>query len=95
MSFPLIDYTEGDKALTQQVLGQTRVVKNDTFLFRKPNLDIKIERIQQRQLLSIAASLFDPLGMITPFALRIRSLLHAVINQGKKWDQEVPAEFYI
>ena len=93
-SFPLIDDTEGDKALTQRVLGQTWDVKNDTFIFRKPNLDIKIERLQQRELLSTAASLFDPLGMITPFAIRIRSLLQAVIKQGKKWDEQVPAKFH-
>ena len=37
---------------------------------------------------------FDPLGMITPFAIRIRSLLQAVIKQGEKWDEEVPAEFH-
>ena len=76
-------------------MGQKCDVKNDTFIFRKPNLDIKIERLQQRQLLSIAASLFDPLGMITPFAIRIQSFLQAVIKQCKKWDEKVPAEFHI
>ena len=75
-------------------MGQKWDVKNDTFIFRKPILLIKIERLQQRQLLSIAASLFDPLGMITPFAIRIRSLLQVVIKQGKKWAEEVPAEFH-
>ena len=93
-SFPLIDNTERDTELTQRVLGQWWDVKNDTFIFRKPILDIKIERLQQIKLLSIVASLFDPLGMITPFAIRIRSLLQAVIKQGKKWDEEVPAEFH-
>ena len=93
-SFPLIDNTGRDTELTQRVLGQKWDVKNDTFIFRKPILDIKIERLQQRQLLSIAASLFDPLGMITPFAIRIRSLLQAVIKQGKKWDEEVLAKFH-
>ena len=33
--------------------------------------------------------------MITPFEIRIRSLLQAVIKQNKKWNEEVPAEFYI
>ena len=42
-----------------------------------------------------SSSLFDPLGMITPFAIRIRSLLQAVSKQGKKWDEEVPAKFHI
>ena len=32
--------------------------------------------------------------MITPFAIRIRSLLQAVNKQRKKWDEEVPAEFH-
>ena len=41
-SFPLIDDTEGDTALTQRILRQTWDVKNDPFLFRKPNLDIKL-----------------------------------------------------
>ena len=93
-SFPLIDNTKRDTELTQRVLGQKWDVKNDTLIFRKPILDIKIERLQQRQLLSIAALLFDPLGMITLFAIRIQSLLQAVIKQGKKWDEEVPAEFH-
>ena len=44
--------------------------------------------------MAIAASLFDPLGMITPFAIRIRSLIQAVIKQDKKWDEEVPAKFH-
>ena len=93
-SFPLIDNTERDRELTQRVLGQKWDVKNDTFIFRKPILDIKIERLQQRQLLSITDSLFNPLGMITPFLIGIRNLLQAVIKQGKKWDEEVPAEFH-
>ena len=33
--------------------------------------------------------------MITPLATRIRRLLQAVVKKGKKWDEEVSAEFYI
>ncbi|XP_075262527.1 uncharacterized protein LOC142354146 [Convolutriloba macropyga] len=33
--------------------------------------------------------------MITPFVIRIRNFLQAVIKQGKKWDEQVPAEFHI
>ena len=93
-SFPLIENTERDTELIQRNLEQKWDVKNDTFIFRKPILDIKIEGLQQRKLLSIAASLFDPLEMITPFAIRNRSLLQAVIKQSKKWDEEVPAELH-
>ena len=59
------------------------------------NLDIKIERLQQRQLLSIAASLFDPLVMITPFAKRIRSFLQAVIEQGRKKTKKYQPNFIL
>ena len=41
-SFPLIDNTERDTELTQRVLGQKWDFENDTFVFRKPILDIKI-----------------------------------------------------
>ena len=47
-SFPLIDNTERDTEVMQRVFGQKWDVKNDTFIFRKPILDIKIERLQQR-----------------------------------------------
>ena len=36
----------------------------------------------------------DPAVMITPFAIRIRSLLQAVIKQREKSDEEVPGEFH-
>ena len=42
-----------------------------------------------------SSSLFDHLVMITPFAIRNRSLLQAVSKQGNKWDEEVPAKFHI
>ena len=93
-SFPLIDNTEGCTAITQRLLGQTWDVRNDIFIFRKPNLDIKIEQLQ-RHFMSIAASLFYIMELITPFAIRIRRPLQAVIKQGKKWDEKVPAEFHI
>ena len=71
LSFRFIEKAEVDKALTQRIVGETWDVKNDSFVIKKPNLDIKVEGLQQRQLLSIAASLFDPLGMITPLAIQI------------------------
>ena len=93
-SFPLIDNTKRDTELTQRVLGQKWDFKNDTFIFRKPILNIKIERLQHTELLSIAAWLFYSLGIIPLFAIRIRSLFQAVNKQGKKWDKEVPGKFH-
>ena len=43
----------------------------------------------QRQALSLAASLFDPVGLISPFAIRIRCILQRIIKEGRNWDQPV------
>ena len=49
--------------------------------------------MQQRQLLSPAASLFDPLGIITPFSIRVRCILQSIVKQGKNWNNQIPREF--
>ena len=37
----------------------------------------------------MAASLFDPVGLTLPFAIRIRCILQRVIKEGSNWDQPV------
>ncbi|XP_075243751.1 uncharacterized protein LOC142338003 [Convolutriloba macropyga] len=43
----------------------------------------------QRKVLSMAASLFDPVGLISPFAIRIRCILQRIIKEGRNWVQPV------
>ena len=43
----------------------------------------------QRKVLSMVASLFDPVGLISPFAIRIRCILQRIIEEGRNWDQPV------
>ena len=49
--------------------------------------------MQQRQLLSLAASLFDPLGIIKPFSIRVRCILQSIVKQGNNWNNQIPREF--
>ncbi|XP_075247147.1 uncharacterized protein LOC142340458 [Convolutriloba macropyga] len=42
----------------------------------------------------MAASLFDPIGIISPFAIRLRCILQKVVKQGHNWDQLLSKEHY-
>ena len=63
-------------------------------LLAKPKLSYENENITQRKLLSMATSMFDPLGIISPFAIRLRCILQKVIKQGLNWDQLLSKENY-
>ena len=78
----------------QRILGQTWNPESDQLLFAKPKLSYERENITQRKLLSMAASLFDPIGIISPFAIRLRCILQKVVKQGHNWDQLLSKEHY-
>ncbi|XP_075254761.1 uncharacterized protein LOC142346139 [Convolutriloba macropyga] len=42
----------------------------------------------------MTASLFDPIVIISPFAIRLRCILQKVIKQGRNWDQLLSKEHY-
>ena len=66
----------------QRILGQMWNANEDIFIFKRQELKLDVESMQQRQLLSLASSFFDPLGTITPFSFRVRCILQSVVKQG-------------
>ena len=42
----------------------------------------------------MAASLFDPIGIISPFAIRLRSILQKVVRKRHNWEQLLLKEHY-
>ena len=46
----------------------------------------------KRKLASLAAKIFDPIGLIAPFTVRSKLLLQSLWTQGVGWDDEIPAE---
>ena len=50
-----------ETAIEQRILGQIWNAKEDIFIFKRPDLKLDVKSMQQRQLLSLTASLFDPL----------------------------------
>ena len=61
----------------------SRYTQRDNFVF---NVKERNSAHTKRQLLSIIASLFDPLGLLAPFIVRAKILLQRVWQLGLKWD---------
>ena len=73
----------------QRILGQTWDPKTDKLMFAKPKLLYTGQQIIQRKVLSMAASLFDPVGLTSPFTIRIGSILQRIGRVGRNWDRSV------
>ncbi|XP_054709039.1 uncharacterized protein LOC129218740 [Uloborus diversus] len=50
------------------------------------------KRITKRVILAACGMLFDPIGMLNPFTVRIKLLLQAIWESGISWDESVPFE---
>ena len=51
------------------------------------------EHVTQRTILSFVSSVFDPLGLLAPFTMRMRILLKSIwIQYGQRWDESVSNE---
>ena len=49
--------------------------------------------ITHRVVLSVASSIFDPLGLASPFTIRIRLILRLIWQKAlKSWDEEIPED---
>ena len=62
-------------------------VEADQFGFK---VFIKDRPCTRRGILSAVSSLYDPLGMATPFILPAKLLLQDLCRRGLGWDDEVP-----
>ena len=79
-----------DTATEQHVLGQMWNANEDIFIFKRPDLKLDVKNMQQRQLLSLAASLFDPHVIITLFSIRVRCILQSIVKQGNNRNNQIP-----
>ena len=67
-----------------RVLGLQWSTTEDDFHF---NLDVPVKPNNRRGVLSIVASIYDPLGLLAPFTLRGKLLLQSMCCDGMSWDQ--------
>lgn len=73
----------------QRVLGIRWNIENDSFFFQV-TLDEK--PLTRRGILSIVASLYDPLGFLAPFILEGKRVLQEMCQKGIGWDDTLPTE---
>ena len=94
-SIPVEDRAKGTKELdltcdvlpVERALGVSWFVEADQFGFK---VFIKDRPCTRRGILSAVSSLYDPLGMATPFILPAKLLLQDLCRRGLGWDDEVP-----
>ena len=82
-----------DTVKEQHILGQMWNANEEIFIFKRSDLKLEFKRMQKRQLLSVDASLFDPLGIIKSFSIRVRRILQSIVKQSENWNKQIPREF--
>jgi hypothetical protein len=76
-----------DKLPNERSLGVTWRLEEDLFSFEVLSWDKPSTR---RGMLSALSSLYDPLGLVSPFVLRGRLILQELTCVGIGWDEELP-----
>ncbi|XP_071816656.1 uncharacterized protein [Apostichopus japonicus] len=73
-----------------KALGLTWLAESDVFVFKGP--DRSLEKMTKRNILSQLASLFDPLGFLSPIITTGKIMLQEIWSSGVRWDEEIPQE---
>lgn len=75
-----------DPLPVERTLGIEWCLESDTFLYRVMQVHKPFTR---RGILSCLSSIYDPLGLVSPFLLEGKKILQAVCKDGKDWDDPV------
>ena len=78
-----------DELPAERTLGILWDVETDCFGFK---LHLQDKPATRRGILSIASSLYDPLGFVAPFVLPAKILLQKLCRDGQGWDEPIRAE---
>ena len=74
---------------TERALGVIWDVHKDTFLFKIKPKELADTR---RKVISLTASIFDPIGFLAPFIVRAKIFLQSLWKLRQGWDEKVPEE---
>ena len=93
-TFPEEDRAECVKELLKNrngsivgAVGMKWRLESDTLMFR---IEIQDKPLSRRGILSTVSSIFDPLGLISPFLLLGKQLLQVLCRNSAKWDDPIP-----
>lgn len=77
-----------------KALGVVRRPATDDFTFDLRSLlsFLKEKKNTKRSVLQSAARIYDPLGFLTPFTIRIKCMFQEMWERGLSWDEELPPD---
>ena len=75
---------------TEKVLDIQSNIPDEFFTF---NIQVNRRPLSKRKMLSIISSIYDPLGLASPFVLEGRQLPQTLCNQHVQWNNVVGPEF--
>ena len=78
-----------DTLPVERTLGVEWCLESDTFEFR---VTLSNKPATRRGILSSISSIYDPLGLVSPFLLTGRSILQELCKDGANWDDPVSEE---
>ena len=79
---------------TERVLGIQWSVSRDSFVINSKTFKkVDLENPTQRKILKSVSSIYDPIGFIAPFTVRLRTIMQDVWRLGKQWDNLLPTSF--
>ena len=70
----------------EKTLGVKWAIANDQFTF---NTDIKTANPTKRGVLRVTSSIFDPLGLLSPFVVRAKLLIQELWRKRLGWDENI------
>lgn len=78
-----------DKLPSERALGIQWHIESDCFKF---DVNLKDQPVTRRGILSTIASLYDPLGLVSPFILMGKRVLQETCKNGSDWDEPLANE---
>ena len=83
-----------DQATLSKLLGITWNSQTDEFMFKLNSLKLGIDEsdVSKWSLLRITASVFDPLGFLSPFIMRLKILFQVLCTNKIDWDEPLTGD---
>lgn len=85
-----------DASDTYKLLGISYDSESDTFMFKVEDIFTKAntyrKRITKRIILKVSPMLYDPLGWLNPFIVKVKLIIQELWERGFEWDEAVPPD---
>ena len=79
---------------TERVLGIQWSVSRDSFVLNSKTFKkVDLENPTQKKILKSVSSIYDPIGFIAPFTVRLRTIMQDVWRLGKQWGKLLLTSF--